>query len=400
MGIFNRKKELYNYLEGIEGEYSLNSRSKTGIIIRQSPELDFEECDISDYLSFNKNNQIIEEFDKLFSENFQEKNKYLFNKNIKELKINESKMGILDYISMMRSGDVLQGEYDPLENNIDIILNNNQEEEKYKSTIMHELLHMSSSKNSSFCGFSQLTLSRKGKTVPIGFGINEGYTEKLNREYFSKYNEPDVYEEEMLLVGGIEKIVGKEKMQEFYFDANLMGVIRYLNFYEKDLDKIIDIVFKIDHFRESRNPVDDYWYLKEEIANIYNQKLLVQKDLKLITEEEYEREKFLGVDRFINSDINFSSNAEITEYKNCYIVKDQFSREVLPKRNSLKLKFSADILKKDEMIKGVVGWESSIEEETGEDLGKDKNKKFFDEIFSENQNSTSTEENINIIKNK
>ena len=93
---------------------------------------------------------------------------------------------------------------------------------------MHELLHLASRKRVGkiiLSGFRQVT----NQTI-MGRYLNEGYTEYLNQKYFSK-KDRTVYAEAVTFAQGIERIVGRKKMEKLYFDANLLGLIDHLGKY-------------------------------------------------------------------------------------------------------------------------------------------------------------------------
>ena len=71
----------------------------------------------------------------------------------------------------------------------------------------------------------------------IGIGLNEGYTELLAKRYFDKSNN-NGYIFETQIAKLLELIIGQEKMESYYFNANLYGLIeelrKYNNFYSID----------------------------------------------------------------------------------------------------------------------------------------------------------------------
>lgn len=92
---------------------------------------------------------------------------------------------------------------------------------KHKFTsLYHELMHMASYHKSSdgthMAGFRQSKFN-----VEIGRGLNEGYTELLKRRYFFDQDNDETYNVLVDFAKSIEKIVGKAKMEELYFNADL-----------------------------------------------------------------------------------------------------------------------------------------------------------------------------------
>lgn len=121
------------------------------------------------------------------------------------------------------------------ENNRPIIkLDNNSQIE----TIYHELLHFSSSLNKgniTRCGF-HLT----SKNFSVGFALNEGYTELLVRRYFkrktiNRYS----YLFERKYANIIQRVIGEDKMTNFYSKARLDLLINELKKYNMNKKEII-----------------------------------------------------------------------------------------------------------------------------------------------------------------
>lgn len=138
----------------------------------------------------------------------------------------------------------------------------------YLQTIDHELLHMGSSffresDGMAFCGFSQ---ENNRKFRKIGSGINEGYTQLLAERYFG--DAPGgvlmAYILEVNLAKGLEKVVGKEKMECLFFKANLYGLIQELKQYENEED-IMKFITQFDymsnHFSKGK-----LWSLERKLA--------------------------------------------------------------------------------------------------------------------------------------
>lgn len=344
-----------NSTDYVKMYYKTKRKSKVGMIIEKSPQLEKEECNISDYLSFEKFNSVIQEFEKKLEKNFKN-NMNLFNKNIKNLKINERKMNFFDLFSIARTGSVTRATYSY--NQIEYIDSLDNDKNKFRSILMHELLHMSSQKDEQFFGFTQRIETTKGEKY-IGIGLTEGYTEKLNQEYFSKIAGKNTYHEEIVLATGIERIIGKDKMADFYFDADLLNLIRYLNFYEKDLDEIADLIVGIDRLNTTEYTSAQYDKLRKQISDIYDKKLQLQKKLNLIDENQYQREKFLYIKQFIDLGVNYSENTRIIEYANFYLIEDENNKNIIYKEDEL-LKFKADENKVDKNIKNIKEEKASL----------------------------------------
>lgn len=160
-----------------------------------------------------------------------------------------------------------------------------------KDSLYHELFHMASSSregNINFDGLSQYYFIRTGaKTISvsdIGDGINEGYTQLLTNRYFGNGRKSYIYDKEVTYASRVEKIVGTDKMTEYYFNNNLYGLINALAQYSNeeraqkfitDLDYVhkADMkLFSIDRkkMKESINSI------KEFLADCYMNKLIGQ----------------------------------------------------------------------------------------------------------------------------
>ena len=121
---------------------------------------------------------------------------------------------------------------------------------RIRDLINHELLHLASHNGNEYrasIGFCQ-RLSFLHKTS-IGIGLNEGYTEYLCLKYFSKSKNSTYYVEERILAQKVEEIVGRELMEEAFFDGNLYEIIKSLEKYS-DLDESIGIIKEIDNIRK------------------------------------------------------------------------------------------------------------------------------------------------------
>lgn len=129
--------------------------------------------------------------------------------------------------------------YDPIKNVINIT------DEK---SFPHELNHMSSSyyDGDDYSGLSQNS---------FGTGLNEGYTELLAERYFKS---GESYPAEFKIASNLEQIVGREKMEQYYYTANLFELIEELKQYDthENIMKFIgyvDIVTSlIDNYFKSR----------------------------------------------------------------------------------------------------------------------------------------------------
>lgn len=209
--ILNKKMDKKSYLKNInfcESPIIINDKKK------------YVSKDIE-----NKYKIHIINFLKCFKENISCSNLNLFNHNIKSLKIVEYDV-IEGNISSRKNKKMysITGSYSVANNTIKLLTNN------YKS-FNHELFHMSSSFSSDdvkFSGFRQNSF----ETYDIGKGLNEGYTALLCHEYF---NDCDSYPTEKYIANILNILIGKKKMESYYFNADLCGFINEFNqYYDKE----------------------------------------------------------------------------------------------------------------------------------------------------------------------
>ena len=121
---------------------------------------------------------------------------------------------------------------------------------RYKTFIDHELLHMASTikdeDGNIYSGFIQLR-GEKG----CGYGIDEGYTSLLDDRYFLDRTEEkktlntQTYCVVKYLAGMVEEFVGKENMEDLYFEANLFELIDFLASYTS-LEEAAQFIHNID----------------------------------------------------------------------------------------------------------------------------------------------------------
>ena len=175
----------------------------------------------------NKYNEELLHFIIIMTENFPIENVKFFYKNLTNLKVKSQFL-----LSLIKS----QGFYNCKKNMVVV------DSKKAKKVIYHELLHMASSivMNQYFTGFFQSITNNKR----VGNGLNEGYTELLSHRYFNADNK--AYTSHVLLASQLEKIIGKEKMEELYFKADLLGLINILRKYASD-EEIEKFLFNMDY---------------------------------------------------------------------------------------------------------------------------------------------------------
>lgn len=174
------------------------------------------------------------------------------------------------------------------------------QEDNYTLTIDHELFHMASSfyresDGMIFSGFMQETKDKKS----IGAGINEGYTQLLAERYFEENLKAYSYEKS--IVEKLEMVVGKEKMESLYLNANLYGLIQELKQYEEE-NTIMQFIADMDFL--NRHSSEKSWLPTEKnmtipkLKNVNN--FLLSCYLKKIKMDNNELDIELLSEKFIN----------------------------------------------------------------------------------------------------
>lgn len=292
LGNYILERVLYN----ISRDMSLKRKSKYGYFTRVSPEVRYKECEINKYLKHHSYNNVILKFKSILDNELSHCNNNGFYKNIKRLYIKEYKIEE-EAIEEFEKKPDSTANYDALENEISIFRFNTPKIDNYNEDLLkedistHELLHMSTTYKKgiiALCGFHQAV----GGKHHIGVGLNEGYTELLNERYFSNAYPTVSYINQKHIALGIEEIVGQEKMEKLYFDANLAGLVDELCQYISK-EETLSLLREIDecHLNEKRNSAEYYKKtieLRQKIAkiqNVKNNKLLAEGK---ISQEEYE----------------------------------------------------------------------------------------------------------------
>lgn len=199
------------------------------------------------------------------------------------------------------------GDYDLIDN----VIKGNEED-----VITYELLHLSSNpydETSDYCGFSYTI-----DNYLIGIGLDEGYTELLNRRYFNSETKTS-YENQIITCEYLEKIVGQKNMEKMYLNANLHGLIKELKKYYslQEIERFIIAVDFTEQYDYKKLSIYENDALCEQFETIIS--FLFKGYCKLLKNKNIEKE-CLGL--YINSYIN-----EITKKYNIE-VEDSFIEEL------------------------------------------------------------------------
>lgn len=215
----------------------------------------------------------------------------MFHKNIKTLK-----MKIVDSMKF-------NGYYDPYENYLVI------KKERVNKTLPHELFHVTTSRIngvSSICGFHYLS-----KGISIGMALNEGYTDIMANRYFDSDISCSFYSREIKYYDILEDIIGKDKLEKYYMNANLVGIIKELSQYRDEKD-VVEFIIKTDDILRNERKSNK----KNNIVKKYD-----------ITNKMIETNLFLAS---LNFDKN--NNEDLTKNINTY---DKYSKLYIINENNI-----------------------------------------------------------------
>lgn len=187
-------------------------------------------------------NQHVEHFLSVMLEKMPQENLILLRNNITNLKVVKSNFMMILGSALTAKSAV--GVYAPRLNRI--FLYSFDRTYKGSTAVYHELMHMASSyydeelKNI-YAGFRQTN---------IGDSLNEGYTQLLTERYFNNEIKgaklSSGYQLCRNITGLLEKIVGQEKMENLYFNANLKGLIKELAIND-EVNNVIEFIQSFDY---------------------------------------------------------------------------------------------------------------------------------------------------------
>ena len=231
-------------------------------------------CEFKD----NEYNEFFEKFKSILINNWDKDDLKLFFKNMNSLDVLLKSLKIYNRINKCDA----EATYNVKYNNITI-----GDLKDVDDSIYHELFHMASScseKNKTYSGFLQVNIFDK-----IGNEINEGYTDLLANRYFGTEIS---YKIESPLVRMVEKVVGREKMELLYLNADLKGLYNELLKYSTE-KQTINFINNMDTIKEATKNNDNKLLgilLKNIIAYLYlinKNKLKNEVDNNIISADEY-----------------------------------------------------------------------------------------------------------------
>lgn len=185
-------------------------------------------------------------FERVIRNRFSNELLHNFDDNIEDLKV---------FCIPFQLGDFLKsiikyaGKYNPIKN---IMFISKDKESIY--SIYHELFHMAST-NRMITDYVQTGFMAAKDNMRTGDGLNEGYTDLLAHRYFEMAGFKIAYILECQYAKMLEKIVGREKMENYYISSDPAGLIKELEKYDSH-DNIIDFIKLLDVINNPKDSSD------------------------------------------------------------------------------------------------------------------------------------------------
>lgn len=199
----------------------------------------------------------------------------LFYKNLINLSIKEKRN--FNRFGFLKTG--IKGIYNIKKNEIEILKND------YSFTIFHELLHCASTKKEE--KFFNTGFYKKYSKFTIGRTLNEGYTSLLEERYFKNNFRYNDYSNIMLIPKAIELLIGKSKMENFYFTSDLNGLIKEFEKYGVDKKQVIFFLDELDYIKHNLGFEENKSICQEAIYNITNFLISCYKIKDSLKSEDY-----------------------------------------------------------------------------------------------------------------
>lgn len=285
-----------NFLRKIPHSLRIKTPIKIGIVKRISPDIKSGIYDINLLHSAKKYEHIIDGFKEVIDYKLSHCNNSAFYNNIEELSVRtiDKNTPPINLPSTHYDSDYTQITLNELEYQSKDIT-----EEEYQRNIenafTNELIHLATS-------YTRGVLTSTGfqQTIPgvqmLGMGLNEGYTELINRRYFQQKlpenaSEPiNIYEEQQIFAYGIEKLIGRKTMEKLFFDADLEGLVTEMSKYA-DINVVLDIIKKIDEFHISKEQITKEQLsaeIKTTLANLIQKRIDKTYHEGRISQDQYE----------------------------------------------------------------------------------------------------------------
>lgn len=295
-------------------KFKLNKEKTKLIIIASKPKTNHVKLTKEDIENIKKKpigNELLK-LRKKICKKFKGENLNLLNRNIKTVKIK-----IKYFAPEILLLKFASGKYSLQKNRIKLI---NLLKEGSTS---HEFLHMATSfydpkVKTGFSGFQQsFYFLNKG----IGYGLNEGYTELLNKRYFKEEIKSRNYSYDICTFFALklEEIVEKDRMESFYMTADLFGLYNYLLNFDNSENvlnfiKIIDsLLIKVSLFNLKKYE-KHYELIECYLAKWYMVKKKQELDNNIIDKNIYDIEIKKYIDSLNNKELNLKNYVNKKEY--------------------------------------------------------------------------------------
>lgn len=234
---------LSEIIDYIPMKMKLKRRTIEGIIQRNLTPTEQRKLSLNECLNHEENNYIIERFYNVLETQLSHCDTSSFFRNIQSLTIIEKPKTLrerLDEILSIKAS----GYYHTEENNIRIFSSHTDpNNENVNATKTHELIHLATTRiqgDMTLCGFE-----RTRNRISFATGLNEAYTEIINRRYFAKRGVGS-YEELQPIAEQIENLVGRKKMEQLFFSNDLDGLVDEIAKYSSREDAI-KLIQKMDY---------------------------------------------------------------------------------------------------------------------------------------------------------
>lgn len=234
---------LSDIIDYIPIQCKLKRKTVEGIIQRNLTQTEQRKLSLNECLNQEENNYIIERFYNVLEMQLSHCDTSSFFRNIQSLTIAEKPKTLRERLKEILSVKTT-GYYRTEKNNIRIFSSEiDPTDENVNGTKTHELIHMATTRkdgNMTLCGFE-----RYKNKVLFARGLNEAYTEIINRRHFSKRGG---YSYKILqpIAEQIEILVGRKEMEQFFFSNNLDGLIDAMTKYTSREDAL-KLIQKMDY---------------------------------------------------------------------------------------------------------------------------------------------------------
>ena len=234
----------------------------------------------------------------------------LFYKNLVDLEIMISDEEIKKTNKHYKTGDAITAYYHPGLNRV-VLGSNFSIEDLY-----HELFHVASSKKSNYIYLSGLNYA--DDKILLNDYLNEGYTQLLVRRIF-KIKSDDIYYDNIHVIKLFEDIIGKEKLLDYYFNADFYHFI-------EDLLKL-ESGTKLYKFMNSKKR-ENHKFMRKFLKNLYLKTLYTQFLNNEITQEQFEYKIAYFFKRFKFDNLD----------KECKLILDDYKENIKNKYDKIYIK--------------------------------------------------------------